>query len=92
MAVVSIGPLNPVSGSASPGEEKVTAVTGWGMLRDGLLSPLLTCGAQLCVCESEGEEWALSTGAANLQPTTDIHRHTIRSTPRRVQVCSVGSI
>ena len=79
--MVSIGPLNPVSGSASPGEEKVTAVTGWGMLRDGLLSPLLTCGAQLCVCvcvcvcESEGEEWALSTGAANLQPTTDTQTH-----------------
>lgn len=50
--MVSLGPLNPVSGSVAPGEGKVTAVTGWGMLRDGLLSPFLTYGAQkkLCVC------------------------------------------
>lgn len=38
---------------------------------------VLTFGAQkyLCMCErdSEGEEWALSTGAANLQPTTNIN-------------------
>lgn len=30
MAVVSIGPLNPVSGSVAAGEAKVTAGTGWG--------------------------------------------------------------
>lgn len=72
--------LNPVSGSVSPGVEKVTAVTGWGMLRDGLLSPFLTYSTQkrlcVCVCESEGEEWVSSTGGANLQPTVDIHSHT----------------
>lgn len=77
MAVVSIGPLNPVSGSVAPGKAKVTAVTGWGMLRDGLLSLFLTYGAQkyLCACvwQSEREEWVLSTGAANLQPTTNIN-------------------
>ncbi len=89
--MVSIGPLNPVSSSVSPGEAKVTAVTAWGVLRDGLLSLFLTYGAQkkLCECESEGEEWALNTGAANLQPTIDIHSHTIQSSLRQVQVCSI---
>lgn len=69
---------------------KVTAVTGWGMLRDGLLSPFVTSGAQkkLCVFDSEGEEWVLSTGAANLQPTIDIHSLTRQRCPRQVQVCS----
>lgn len=46
MAVVSIGPLNLASGSVAPGKAKVTAVTSWGMLRDGLLSLVLTYGAQ----------------------------------------------
>lgn len=75
MAVVSIGPLNLVSGSVAPGKAKVTAVTGRGLLPDGLLSLFLTYGAQkyLCMCEREceGKQWVLSAGAANLQPTTN---------------------
>lgn len=47
MAVVSSGPL---SSSVAPGEAKVTAVTGWGKLRDGLLSPFLTAEKKLRVC------------------------------------------
>lgn len=52
--MVSIGPLNPVSGSVASSKVKVTGVTSWGVLRDGLLSPFLTYGAQknLYVCVS----------------------------------------
>lgn len=66
MAGVSIGPLNPASGSVSPGEAKVTAVTAWGLLRDGLLSLFLTYGAQKKLCVSLKER---SGRSAQVLPT-----------------------
>lgn len=69
---------------------------GWGVLRDGLLSPFLTYGAQrklcVCLCVSEGEEWAHSTGAASLQPTTNTQSLSVQSSSRQVQVCSVVKV
>lgn len=76
--MVSIGPLNPVSGAVSPGEAKVTGVTGWGMLPDGLLSPFLTYSAHKKLCAREAEKKSVGVKYRCCQPSPAKRRHTHR--------------